>query len=80
MATVEYKGKLWPAALFEPHAVMGPGKPLCGICGDTGLLRETIDEERFDVMVACFNCRRFCKECGGYRGKDHTHEEGLGLA
>lgn len=75
MALVEWRGKLWPAALFESDPTGPYVKPKCGICGDSGLVREQIDEERHDVMMACWNCRKYCKACDKYMPKDHVHEE-----
>lgn len=59
---VEWDGRLVPASLFDATDDL-TRKPDCGICCDRGVVQETIDEERYDVMVPCWNCRQFCKAC-----------------
>jgi hypothetical protein len=70
MALVEWKGKLWPAVLFDGTIDAPPGS--CGRCGGLGMIRETIDEERHDVMVPCFMCREYCKTCKEWKKKGHA--------
>jgi hypothetical protein len=53
-------GKLYPARFFDP---LNPKPGDCPHCGGTGEYPESIDEERYDVMVPCFMCRRFCTVC-----------------
>jgi hypothetical protein len=69
MALVNYGGKLMPACLFDGSIDSPPGS--CGRCGGSGVVRETIDEERHDEMVPCYTCQAYCKPCGKYRRKGH---------
>jgi hypothetical protein len=50
-----WKGKLWPRSLFDPPIDSPPAA--CPICGGIGLVAESIDEERYDVMVECWRCK-----------------------
>jgi len=59
-------GHLVPRTLFEPTS-LGPYS--CPQCCDTGVSIERIDEERYDVVVPCWACRRFCKPCNKYVAK-----------
>ena len=56
-----------PRVLFEPP---GLGPYSCKICRDTSVLIERIDEERHDVLVPCWSCRRYCKPCDKYVPKE----------
>lgn len=56
MSFVVHNGKIVPASLFEP--LFDDRKPDCFVCNDTGIVRETIDEERLDVMFPCWRCRQ----------------------
>jgi len=61
-----------PRVLIEPW----PGQDApdaCPQCGGSGLVAECIDEERFDVAVPCWACRRYCAACKKYVSKD-AHE------
>jgi hypothetical protein len=57
---VQYGDKIVPAFMLEPTLNQ---KADCNLCGDSGYLIETIDEERFDVRVSCWKCRVYCKAC-----------------
>lgn len=58
---VEWRGKLWERLFFDPPLDLPPDT--CGHCGGLGLVPEQIDEERYDVAVACPWCRVFCQTC-----------------
>jgi hypothetical protein len=61
---VEWDGKLVPRSLFDATEDDLSYRPdSCKMCRDSGVLQETIDEERYDVMVPCWACRRYCKAC-----------------
>jgi hypothetical protein len=55
---------IFPASMFEPDLKPPPGA--CKQCGGRGSLVETIDSERFDVLVPCWSCQTFCKTCNRY--------------
>ena len=57
---VQWGDKIVPAFLLEPELNQ---RAECRLCGDSGYLLETIDEERYDVAVPCWKCRVFCKAC-----------------
>lgn len=59
------EGHILPSSVFEPWD-RPKQRPECGICCDTGVTIETIDEERYDVVVACWKCRVYCKACDRY--------------
>ena len=50
---VEHKGRIVPAVVFAPNEDRIPD---CKVCGDVGLVRETLDDDRLDVMVKCWSC------------------------
>ena len=54
------------------RALAPPGA--CSWCGGSGILYETIDRERYDVQVPCWNCRRFCAVCRKYVRKTGPHD------
>ena len=58
---VEWNGKLWPRSFFEPPLDPPPGT--CPYCGGLGLTHESWDEERFDVVVKCQHCHKWCAAC-----------------
>ena len=59
---VQWGDRIVPATLFEPRDFKY--RPdACKTCDDTGVTVETIDEERYDVVVPCWRCRVFCKAC-----------------
>lgn len=66
---VNFQGQAIPAVLFEPQLKT---RYECTICSDTGYTREHIDNERFDVMAPCWNCRPYCKICKRSRNKEHA--------
>jgi hypothetical protein len=55
--------RIVPRSLVEPWDIK-PGD--CPYCGGTGERPECIDEERYDVMMACPMCQEFCKACDRY--------------
>lgn len=59
---VEWRGRLFGSGLFD-MATLDPLPDSCPRCGGLGLVAESIDEERFDVAVACPQCRIYCKSC-----------------
>jgi hypothetical protein len=59
---VDDGGKIVPRSLFEPlDFKYRPNS--CKVCDDTGVIIETIDEERYDVTTHCWKCRVFCEAC-----------------
>jgi hypothetical protein len=64
---VEDRGHIYPDVFFEPP--VNPPKGACPHCGGTGVRTETIDEERYDVVVACEWCRTYCKACDKHVAK-----------
>jgi len=54
-------GRYWPRVLFDPP--VNPPAGECMHCGGTGVRAESIDEERYDVLVPCRWCQTFCKVC-----------------
>jgi hypothetical protein len=73
MRYVQWGNRIVPASLLEPTAreLSQPG--VCRLCGGLGSIAETIDEERYDVMVPCHMCRIFCKACNDWV-KKQEHE------
>jgi hypothetical protein len=61
-------GRLLPSSLYNDPLSIPPGA--CPVCGGSGVQAETIDEEKADVLVPCYHCRRYCKECRKYVRKD----------
>lgn len=45
----------------------------CEYCGGSGEQPETIDEERYAVLVPCWACRRYCRECNRWVAKSGGH-------
>lgn len=64
---VRWGDRLLPRALAEP--VEPKYEPACTVCGDMGIVLETIDEDRHDVVLPCWACKRFCKACGKWVAK-----------
>jgi hypothetical protein len=64
---VDWGGRLVPRRIVEPDLSITPG--VCRACDGLGAVPETIDEERYDVMVPCHFCRVFCKLCDRYVAK-----------
>ena len=58
---VDDRGKILPRSFFEPPLDLPEGA--CPHCGGGGQLAEQIDEERYDVLVPCFHCRKYCVAC-----------------
>ena len=54
---VEWKGKLWLRSLLESDGLEPLAPDACPTCGGFGSIPETIDEERYDVMVQCWRCK-----------------------
>lgn len=63
---VDWGGRLVSRALVEVSAteVLAPG--VCARCGGLGEIPETIDAERFDVMMPCHSCHLYCVECDAW--------------
>jgi hypothetical protein len=59
-----------PRALVE---VWPPQPGACPQCGGAGEFPESIDPERYDVMVPCFRCRAYCATCKAWMPKGHQH-------
>ena len=57
-----WKGRPFPRRLLMPHPSDPPGS--CVECGGLGMVPERLDEERMDVMVACWRCTTWCNICG----------------
>lgn len=68
MSRVIFKGKIVSSGAFEADI---ESKPKCFACGDSGYMRETIDDDRLDEMMPCWNCRAYCKVCNRWRKKEH---------
>lgn len=62
-------GRPVPRALFEPLDP-NPRPGVCTVCDGAGVTVETIDEERYDVLVPCWKCRTYCRTCKKYVSKN----------
>ena len=60
---VDDNGRLVPRSLFHGGDDLKYRPDECKVCQGTGVLLETIDEERYDVTVPCWACRVFCRAC-----------------
>ncbi len=58
---VKWRGQTVPRTLMEPE--VNPPASACRHCGGAGEVPETIDDEKYDVMVPCHMCRTYCKAC-----------------
>ena len=65
---VTRNGTFVPRVLIDPWPDDDP--KVCGACGGLGSVPETIDEERYDVLVPCEWCQRYCKTCKEYVPKE----------
>ena len=68
---VKYGDHLYSGNPFDDPQPQPPKPGVCAWCGGTGFCRDTIDDERPDVLGPCQMCRRFCKTCGKYRKVGH---------
>ena len=71
---VRWGDKLWERAFFDPPPNLPPGT--CAWCGGLGVVPEQIDEDRYDVAVACPSCRTWCPHCHAWvqRANHQCHE------
>ena len=72
---VEWGGKKWGRGFFDPPLHLPRGA--CRQCGGLGVVAEQLDEEHYEVAVACPGCREWCGECHAYvrrGGHDCTRE------
>ena len=58
---VAWGGKFWGRGFFYPPLDLPAGA--CPRCGGLGVVAESIDEERYDVAVACPECQGWCSAC-----------------
>lgn len=67
---IEWGGHIIPRVAAEMD--LNPPAGTCPRCGGLGVYPESIDSERFDVMVPCV-CRVFCRPCKNWVNKSgHT--------
>jgi hypothetical protein len=53
-----------PAFLCE--SPLDAPKGACPHCGGSGSIPESIDDERYDVLVPCVWCQEYCKACADW--------------
>jgi len=65
---VESDGRIMPSTIFEPTREQ-IRSAACKLCGDSGVLIECIDEERYNVTVPCWKCQEYCRICDKHVAK-----------
>jgi hypothetical protein len=65
---VQWGDKIMPRSLFE--ADLSHQADSCTVCGGATVMVEQIDDERLDVVVPCWGCRMYCRDCRKYVKKN----------
>jgi hypothetical protein len=70
---VQWGDRIMPRFTVEPTDLKYR-RDACKVCDDLGVTLETIDEERYDVAMPCWSCRKYCETCKQYVRKSGAHQ------